>query len=92
MQIEFAQLIEPQALTTSLSLLVISLFTIFAYLGFRLRSAAIILFWTFDVIVFVLAILINLPFIWFWIMVILTVMVVSIASIYGYMIEPTLNN
>lgn len=92
MAIEFTQLIEPQTLTTGLSLLIISLFAIFAYLGFRLRSAAILLFWTIDIIVFVLSILINLSFIWFWVMIILTVMVVSVASIFVYVVEPSLDN
>lgn len=91
MPIEFAQLVDPQTLTTGLSILIISLFTIFAYLGFRLKSAAILLFWTLDVIVFILAFLINLPFVWFWIMTILTVMIISIASIFFYVVEPSLD-
>lgn len=89
MQIEFTQLIEPEALTTSLSILIISLFVIIAYLGFRLRSAAVLLFWAFTVTVLMLTILINLSFIWFWIMIVLTVIVISIASMYSYVIQPT---
>lgn len=91
MAIEFTQLIEPQALTTELAIIIVALIFIIGYLGFRLRHAAVLFVWAIMLSVFMLVILINLDFIWFWISALAAAVTVAFAGIFRYLLNDFLN-
>lgn len=88
---EFSALIEPNQLTTDLALIIFMFFIMFAYLGFRLRNGLILFSWMLSIIVFILTFMIELPFIWFWIMIMITSIIISFIGVWNYIIEPYKN-
>lgn len=81
---DFSALINPQEFTTSLALLIGILLSIVTFMGVKLRSAIIMFSLSLSVIVFLLVVMINLSFIWFWTTVLLSYITVLIASIYYF--------
>lgn len=84
---DFNALINPQEFTTSLALLIGILLSIVTFMGVKLRSAIIMFSLSLSAIVFLLVIMINLSFIWFWLTVLLSYITVLIASIYFFSMQ-----
>lgn len=92
LQTAFTDLIQPQELTTALALFIVAYLTLTAYLGYRLRHAAILFFWFIMVTVLVLIIMINLSFLWFWLTVLINALVIALAGIFRFLLEPMLSD
>ncbi len=67
--------------------LIIGLMGIIPWSGIRLRSPAVMVAWMLTVVVLVLTFITDLPLIWFWLMIILDVFIVSLAAVAHYLIN-----
>lgn len=81
MAIEFSSLVNPESLTVEFAILIIGIYFSIVYLGVKLRSGPIIFVWVMAIVIFILTFIVNLPFIWFWIMIILSVITIAGVSI-----------
>lgn len=88
MSISFSELIAPTELTTGLAILIAVILGLIAYLGFRLRHGVILLFWGISLVVLMLTILIDIPFVLFWGVILIDGIFISFAGLYRYVIEP----
>lgn len=67
--------------------LIVGLLGIVAWSGIRLRSPAVIVAGMLTAVVLVLTFITTLPLIWFWLMVLLDVFVIALASVAHYLIQ-----
>lgn len=82
---EWSNLTSPNTLGEGLAVLIAFLFGIIPYGGMRLKSPAVFIAWAMTILVFVMTILTSLPFLWFWLMIVMDVFVVAMASVVFYM-------
>jgi len=85
MAIEYTQLIEPTELTTGLSLFIIFLYIIFAWIALRLYHALLLLTWAVSILVLAMTVLVDLPFIWFWILILVMALEAGLAGIFRFL-------
>lgn len=86
MALEFADLANPQQLTTALAFLIVAFLTIIAYIGYRLRNPVIFVMWFLTIVVMVFTFVTTLSFMWFWIMIILDALTIAIVSTVRYLL------
>jgi len=80
MPIQFNNLVQPQEFTTALAILIVFIFSSTLTAGVRLNSPFVLFNWTLMMVVFIMTFVAQIPFIWFWISVIATVISIVIAS------------
>jgi len=76
MAIEITNLTNPDTLTTGLVMLISIIVAGQAFLAFHLYNVLVFASWTLTIIVFVLIVLLGLPFLWFWIAALITTIVI----------------
>lgn len=67
------ELINPTFFTMELAILIIALLAMIVWLAIKLKSIVTLFGWVLSIVIFLMVILIELPFISFWIMVIITI-------------------
>lgn len=87
MPIEFVDLLDPTTLTESLAIIIMGFIFIIAFMGYKLRSPATFFFLMLDVTVLIMTFLTNLSFIWFWIMIFVSFIIIAISSIIFYVFD-----
>lgn len=87
MAIEFVDLLDPTTLTESLAIIIMGFVFIIAYLGYKFRAPEVFFFLMLDIIILILTFLTNLSFIWFWIMIAVSFIVITISSIIFYVFD-----
>lgn len=86
--VEITNLVEPDTLSISLSLIIISILFIFAYIAKEFQHAILFIFWMLTVIILGMIVTVNLEFIWFWILVMIMGGIVGLASVFRYVVVP----
>lgn len=81
--VEFADLLDPDELTTGLSMLIMGLLGLLLWAGLKLQSIALVMAWLFTVVVLVLSFVASLPFLTFWVMILVSSAVLALALVVG---------
>lgn len=89
---DLTQLLEPNQLTLSLILIIMSFIGFYGFLAVKLRNSLIYFSWMLLIIIFILTIIIDLSFIWFWLMILIGVFVILIISMYNDFAKPLKGN
>ncbi len=85
LQIDFTNLASPEVFDSSLAFLISIMLGTIMWAAVRLRSPAVFAVWTITVMALILSFIIGLPFIWFWVLMLLNVIVISVAASVQYL-------
>ncbi len=85
LQIDFTNLASPEVFDSSLAFLISIMLGTISWIGVRLRSPAVFVVWTLTIMTLILSFIIGLPFIWFWVLMLLNVIVISVAASVQYL-------
>jgi len=86
LQIDFTNMASPETFDSSLAFLISILMGVIAYAGSKFRSPAIFAVWALAVMVLIFSFITSLPFIWFWIMMLLNALTVSVSASVRYLL------
>jgi hypothetical protein len=86
MQIDFTNIASPEVFDSSLATLISILMGVIAYAGVRFRSPAVFAVWALAFMVLILSFITSLPFIWFWIVMLLNALTVSVSASVRYLL------
>ncbi len=84
--IDFTNLASPQELDSALAFLILTLLGLFSYSGIRLSSPAVLIMWSLTVMVLILTFITSLPFLWFWLLILLGSIVVAISAAVNFLL------
>jgi hypothetical protein len=86
LQIDFTNMASPETFDSSLAFLISILMGVIAYAGSKFRSPAIFAVWALAVMVLIFSFITSLPFLWFWIMMLLNALTVSVSASVRYLL------
>jgi hypothetical protein len=86
MQIPFENLVSPGEFTGGLATLISILMGVIAYAGTKFRSPAIFAVWSLGFMVLILTFITSLPFVWFWIVMLLNALTISVSASVRYLL------
>lgn len=78
------EILQPNEITWTIAIFIVGILLLIVYLGVMLRSPIVLVMFSITLMIFTLIILISIPFVWFWITVMLSALIISIASIERY--------
>lgn len=85
LQIDFTNLASPEIFDSSLAFLISITMGTIAWTAVRLRSPAIFVVWALTFSVLILTFITSLPFIWFWILILLNSIVIAVSASVQYL-------
>ena len=86
LQIDFTNLVSPEVFDSSLATLISILMGTIAWAGAKFRSPAVFAVWALAFMVLILTFITSLPFVWFWIMLLLNALTVSVSASVRYLL------
>lgn len=88
LQQDVSQLIQPDGFSTALVILLSFILLTFGYIAIELRHTALLFTWVIALLIIGNIIVVGLPFVWFWIIVMVMAIVTGIAGVYRFFVIP----
>lgn len=86
LQTLITELVDPTFFSVETVLLLGIILCAILWIGVKLRSAAILFFWSLSLSCLILTILIDLSLLWFWGIILLTIMIVPLSALYRFLL------